>query len=588
MNMIFLCMKELWVLFIGVVLASHIESDKKVSTKSKDDSSDLKVIPVQKTFSTALGLQLDYADQSKQCLDFFEGKGRSLDSSWTQRKPFFIIEELMGPYNIHLIHLAMSMYACRNRGKHNNLNASLFSHLNDENIDTVSYEFNKVKNNFVTNDKDSGKFTSNKGFFYKLFVTLLPSNLLNSLKYKFRDHNLFEKMVDKYPGTSNLSTRIFRYAKHSNVRSFILGHRPKTCHSVFEGSGINTKTKKCLSNMLKRTRCKNDFNAVCICDSFEYWKLLEACLYGFPYLDTRKIHDFHQKLCENPSFPPNECIAPYGLQENIIFCPEPYKGLGFSSDIEKCMKEALQNSLCQLYDVSCLCDSIAFKNSISDCFTGFLDLMNKFHSFYKALCEKPLSLYSCTKVSVKELIQPRFCDSMFKVSGFEQYQKCLAYLAITSRCGNDFDVPCICDSFSFISLAHLCFKSNFDHDAKKFSSFMKSICDKSYFFGNCINGRVNNPGTKICYRFYEYFALGNAVERCIEKLIRRSYCSNPYDIVCLCDSTNFINGLMKCFSDLYDGVEKMRFFFESLCFNPLRFSPCRNATSVSNLPGSIG
>ncbi|EMR08553.1 hypothetical protein PNEG_03034 [Pneumocystis murina B123] len=516
----------------------------------------------------------------KKCLDSFKANTSYLDSSWTQKKPFLIIQNLIGPYNLHLVHLANSMRICRDNIK--NVKVALSEHVNNKGY---SRSLQKVDLYQEVRDKDS-KYNKVFGrICRKCLYSFIKTRTSKLDNFKHKSNPLLEGR-NSYLATGSLSLYKYRHGKRINKRSYILGHRSKTCNSVFEGSGINGKAVKCFENILKKIRCGNSFNAICICDSVEYLKHSQECLRTLSRVDALKAREHHQKLCENPEPPPKECVNKPKQDAKIISCPKPYENFRFNPTTRNCARDAIRNSFCtDFFDVSCLCDSISYKNMLSQCISDTIASVNMIHDYHQILCKNPLSLSGCSTISVKEFIEPVKCESMFKdIVPEGDIQDCLKRKAFASRCGNDFDVPCICDSFIFVSTAYTCFPSFFDQESQRIFSAIKSFCEEPRFHRKCIGERSNTSMRRICPGFYEGYGFDDATKRCIIKLSRKSYCSDSLDIVCLCDSLVFINGLVKCFaSEPYNGIDKMMNFFEELCFNPYSYSGCKSFTALSVL-----
>ncbi|KAG5437287.1 hypothetical protein PCANB_001080 [Pneumocystis canis] len=352
----------------------------------------------------------------------------------------------------------------------------------------------------------------------RLFFKALSLRLMNVIKRNSRYDILLKKTENQYPIMDKHQTYLYRRSKNVNVRSFILGHRPKMCHSIFEGSGIHGRIKKCLEKMLKKTRCKNSFNAICICDSIKYFNFLKMCLNGFSHSDIQTAYNHYRTLCKNPGVPLKECVNTYKSNQEIISCPRPQQDVGLRCTI---------------------------------------------------ICENPLQLAGCHKLSVNELTEVRECTSLFDFIIYDNnLRKCFDQLAFNSRCGNSYNIQCLCDSVSFMTLFYSCFQSIFDTQAQSIASSLKLICTKSYLFYKCANGNENAVQPRICYGFYKNFGLDNESEQCIDKTAKKAYCDNPYDLNCLCDSLIFVSGLQQCFSGNSEtGVDKLRDFYENLCYN---------------------
>ncbi|KTW31556.1 hypothetical protein T552_04058 [Pneumocystis carinii B80] len=519
-------------------------------------------------------------NSKKKCLDSLKANGSYLDSSWTQNKPFLVFQSLTGPYNLHLVHLADSMRICRDSVK-NSVKASLSEQNNQgysESLRKVDLH-QKVKDNGLTQNKVLGRV--NRRSLYS-FLKTWPSESDN---FKHKSNRLFGAR-NGYLGRGDSSLHKTGHKKRIIKRSFLSNRRSKVCNSVFEGSGINGKVVKCFENILRKIRCGNSFNAICICDSVEYLKRSQECLHGLSRQDGLKAREYHQKLCENPDPPPKECINEPEQEARIISCPKPYENIELDMTTYHCARNAIRNSLCtDFFDASCLCDSISYNNMLSRCISDSITSVSLIHTYHETLCKNPLSLSGCTAITVKDYTRPVKCDSMFKDFVPEgEILDCLKKKAFESRCNNDFNVPCICDSFYFASTAYTCFSSFFDQESQKIFDDIKSLCYESHFHKKCIGERDNTLMRRICPGFYEGYGLDEATKRCIVKLTRRSYCNDPLDIACLCDSLTFINGLVTCFaSEPYNGNDKMMLFYEELCFNPYSYSGCKSSTALSVL-----
>ncbi|KAG4304872.1 hypothetical protein PORY_001547 [Pneumocystis oryctolagi] len=504
---------------------------------------------------------------------------------------FSNIQDIIDPYDGRMMHFAALVYARRyEKKKEKNSLVPLSIQWEDKSNDAIIQRLGFYKGELkgvLEKSKRIKKNQSHVGYFHKLFGRILSSRLINIVKYNTEYHvptgkdvkyriSSREKGVE-YPIVNKHKTHSYMYSNRINIRSFILGHRPKTCHSVFEGSGINGEIRKCLEKMLKKTRCRNSFDPTCICDSVFYLDLVKVCLHGSSQLNIQLVYTHHYSVCKNPILPPTKCLHTYKPHQKIVSCPKPHKNFGFGRKSEECIEAAIRKSLCRgLYDASCLCDSISFKNEVSQCITGSISSVDMIYSFHKTLCKKPLRLSGCTKLSIKELTRPKVCESMFANVVFgNDVRMCLENLAINSRCGNNVNSPCICDSFLFMSSFTTCFQSYPYSDSENISSLIKSSCSKSYLLGKCSNENKNSAETKICPGFYKYFGFSNNTQKCLQVLIGKSACDNPYDIVCLCDSVSFINGMQKCFSgNAENKFPILRDFYEILCFDPKTFDKC--------------
>ncbi|KAG4302729.1 hypothetical protein PCK1_001084 [Pneumocystis canis] len=502
--------------------------------------------------------------------DFLKSKVFTIDQK--ERGSFSLIKELLNSYDPYIIDLLMSLNVRRYKDEKKGSKTPLLNKWN--NVSNIGFShglglYQETNDFFQENTTFKKSRSSYMRNLSRLFFKALSLRLMNVIKRNSKYDILLKKTENQYPIMDKHQTYLYRRSKNVNVRSFILGHRPKMCHSIFEGSGIHGRIKKCLEKMLKKTRCKNSFNAICICDSIKYFNFLKMCLNGFSHSDIQTAYNHYRTLCKNPGVPLKECVNTYKSNQEIISCPRPQQDVGLRYDIEQCIEDATRSSVCKgLFDVLCLCDSISYKNALSKCVKNFFDL-DKIFFLYRIICENPLQLAGCHKLSVNELTEVRECTSLFDFIIYDNnLRKCFDQLAFNSRCGNSYNIQCLCDSVSFMTLFYSCFQSIFDTQAQSIASSLKLICTKSYLFYKCANGNENAVQPRICYGFYKNFGLDNESEQCIDKTAKKAYCDNPYDLNCLCDSLIFVSGLQQCFSGNSEtGVDKLRDFYENLCYN---------------------
>ncbi|KAG5517967.1 hypothetical protein PMAC_000422 [Pneumocystis sp. 'macacae'] len=507
---------------------------------------------------------------NKLTLGFLHSKNKDFNSNLKKTDSFLSMQSIMGPYDASMLHFVASVRARRGEEKRKKERmVSLSDQWGNKNVGPPIHRLGFYKGDahgFFEKDKTSREKTSYARSLSMLFMKILPSWLTNIVKSDVEYHTSIGK-AKRYPVMNGYKVHTYSYANRINIRSFILGHRPKTCHSVFEGSGINEKIKKCLERGSKKTRCRTSFDATCICDSAQYFNLIKECSKGSQQ-DILLLYKYYYSLCKDPVPPCNDCLNIYKPAQKIVSCPKPYLNFGFGYQLEECVESAIHDSLCkEFYDALCLCDSLSFRKSIVQCITGSMLVVDKIHSFHQTLCENPLRLSGCTELSVSELNHPRFCISMFVgIVPDDGVRRCLESLAINSRCGNNVNAPCICDSFSFMSSFDVCFQFSSHGNSEDIRSSLNSYCAKSYLLGKCLDENKKSVKTKVC---------PDDVQQCILSLAKKSVCDNPLDIICLCDSTIFINGLQGCF---YENSEEksniIRDFYETLCYDPSEFYGC--------------
>ncbi|KTW28313.1 uncharacterized protein T551_02732 [Pneumocystis jirovecii RU7] len=513
-------------------------------------------------------------------LGFSHSKNKDINGNSRKMGSFLSMQSIMGPYDANTAHFPVSIYARRDEKKKKESMIPLSGQWDDKNIGPPIHRLGFYKGDaggFFEKDKASRENLSHLKRLSEFFIKILPSWLTNTIKHDVGYRASVEKVKNKYHDVDGYKVYTYKYTNRINIRSFILGHRPKTCYSVFEGSGVNDRIKKCLERGSKKTRCKTSFDATCICDSAQYFNLIKECLRGFSQKDILSLYDYYYSICKNPVPPHSNCLNTYKSTQEIVYCPKPYLNFGLGYQLEECIELAVHDSLCkEFYDASCLCDSISFKKSIVECITGSMLVVNKIHSFHQTICGNPLHLSGCTKLSISELSRPRSCISMFVgIVPDGGVRRCLENLAINSRCGNNVNAPCICDSFSFISSFDTCFQFSSHVNSEDIRSSLNFYCAKSYLLGKCFDENKKPTKTKICPGFYKKFGYNEDVQQCIFSLAKKSICDNPLDIICLCDSRIFINGLQGCF---YEDAERrsviVRIFYETLCYNPHEFYEC--------------
>lgn len=391
----------------------------------------------------------------------------------------------------------------------------------------------------------------------------------------------------------------------SQVSSHESNH--KKCHGFFD-KYENRKFKKdlidCVVSLASKTHCGGVYDPPCLCNSYSFHHYLSpnnpprTCFsrlsYGSRYYF---IHQFSRD-CITGNYP--KSCKELNKPKAPVFCPDPYKGQGFSGKTIECFKKYQNQSGCN-DDAVCYCDDYDFRRGFSKCLFDYdIGTVGRgAEKFLEELCSSPSTFPGCKKGYVpppRKTQKPtsgrgRIGMGRSRGRGRGRYTLKKRTTALVKRTYCDStDIACLCDSRRFIDATarqenyDVCFSKMSSNARQSYLKYKETFCSGSNPSYLCNLDEEPFYKPVVCFDPYKDANFGDNLEKCLMKAAKNSLCKQPYDSLCLCDSMSYLNAVSNCVSGVSDEERnKVQNFHDTICRNPTLLSGCRTRSELLSL-----
>ncbi|KAG5513235.1 hypothetical protein PMAC_001605 [Pneumocystis sp. 'macacae'] len=332
--------------------------------------------------------------------------------------------------------------------------------------------------------------------------------------------------------------------------------KPILCPDPYRGMDWGENILDCLLKELKKSNCKEPYDAHCLCDSQSHWLGVNKCLATAEINNLFMAQHIRKSLCHDPLSLPG-CSGVNELQK----CPDIFESEKLDDNLKICLKSIAKYTYCGgSEDPVCLCDSKFFEKSIDgsgDSGKCFSELDHKtrlfFFSFKHDICQNPKSPSNC--------IMKIESESFHTNTVFYELYKDLKL-----------DASCLCDSKSYWDKVQKCISHSNNEKRELVNSYLKSVCKNP----DLIPGSIKEDQLlSACKDIYETSNFSDKLKQCLRKIAEETRCGGSYDPVCLCDSIHYFDSTMyvstyaDCFL-LFTVNEHLEYsdYHRNICANP--------------------